>query len=186
MQPGKTGVTLDAPIASGRWLRYNVVATIRNNDEGCADRMSHTRWDYAKLMRERGFRVTPQRQLILDAVCEGGGHTIYDEICERVQAKAPAVNRATVYRTLNFLQGLHLIVAAEIGGRTVYEIAGLKPHHHLVCLSCGTTEELSHDLVAPFFDKIKRNRHFAVETNHLALFGQCQRCRAASKPRRAR
>ena len=55
--------------------------------------MSHDQQVFANLVRERGFRLTPQRQIILDAICEGGGHTTPEEIYERVQAVAPAVNR---------------------------------------------------------------------------------------------
>lgn len=142
--------------------------------------MSHYRWDYAALMRGRGFRVTPQRQLILDAICEGSGHTTFDEIFARVQIKSDAVNRATVYRTINFLCEQRLVVAADIGeGHTVYEIAGDTPHHHLVCLNCHQVQQISHDTVKDLFAKIEREQGFHVETDHLALFGLCAACQAA-------
>src|SRR3989304_4618580 len=92
--------------------------------------MPHHQWNYAALMRERGFRVTPQRQLILDAICEGDGHTTPDEIYERVRARTPHVNRATVYRTLDFLCEMRLVVAAQIGGHMGFGIAGGGTHHH--------------------------------------------------------
>jgi Fur family ferric uptake transcriptional regulator len=138
-------------------------------------------------MRKRGFRVTPQRQLILDAICEGHGHTTFDEIFARVQAKSNAVNRATVYRTLDFLTELRLVVAADVGdGRMVYEIAGETPHHHLVCLNCRSVQPLSHDAVKDLFAKIGREQNFQVETDHLALFGYCARCRNGRRgPRKA-
>jgi Fur family ferric uptake transcriptional regulator len=142
--------------------------------------MSHFRSDYAALMRQRGFRVTPQRQLILDAICEGSGHTTFDEIFARVQAKSDAVNRATVYRTINFLCEQRLVVAADVGeGHTVYEIAGDTPHHHLVCLRCRQVQQISHETVKDFYAKIEREQHFHVETDHLALFGLCETCFAA-------
>jgi len=139
--------------------------------------MSHHRLDYAALMHERGFRVTPQRQLILDAICEGSGHTTFEEIYARVQGKSSAVNRATVYRTLDFLTELRLIVAADIGGgHQVYEIAGDTPHHHLVCLNCRAVQQISHALVENLFTQLERDQKFHVETNHLALFGYCEAC----------
>ena len=140
--------------------------------------MSHQHLNYAALMREHGFRVTPQRQIILDAICEGGGHTTPDEIYARVRAKAPAINRATVYRTLDFLSELRLIVAMRIGGQVYYEIAGDTPHHHLVCRSCGSVEKIGHDAVQSFFAGIARDLQFTVDMDHLALFGLCKQCRA--------
>jgi Fur family ferric uptake transcriptional regulator len=143
--------------------------------------MSHTRWDYARLMRESGFRVTPQRQLILDAICAGGGHTTLDEIYARVRARSNAVNRATVYRTLDFLCRLRLVVAAEIGGRTVYEIAGDAPHHHVVCRVCGALEELNPGAMRALVAHVERQQCFYIDMDHLTLSGVCKRCYAAER-----
>jgi Fur family ferric uptake transcriptional regulator len=142
--------------------------------------MTHFSFDYASLMRERGFRVTPQRQLILDAICAGGGHTTPEEIYARVHAKAPALNRATVYRNVDFLCEMRLVVAVRIGDQTYYEIAGETPHHHLVCRTCGKTERVGHDMVKSFFARVEREYNFTVDMDHLALFGLCSKCRRAA------
>jgi Fur family ferric uptake transcriptional regulator len=142
--------------------------------------MSHTTWDYAALMRERGFRVTPQRQIILDAVCESGGHTTPEQIYERVHSKTPALNRATIYRNLDFLCEMRLVVAVRIGDQTYYEIAGDKPHHHLICRTCGKSEQIGHEAVEAFFGKIERDHDFTIDMDHVGLFGLCARCRRAS------
>ena len=139
--------------------------------------MTHHTLDYMTLMHERGCRVTPQRQMILDAVCDGGGHTTPDEVYARVKARAAAVNRTTVYRTLDFLCEMRLVVAAQIGGHMFYEIAGATPHHHLVCRQCNKVEQISHDTVRVFFAKIERDRQFLIDMDHLALFGLCPKCR---------
>ena len=139
--------------------------------------MSEQRTDYASLLRRRGFRMTPQREIILDAIGQGHGHTDFDEIFARVQARSPAMNRATLYRTLEFLTQQRLVYSAEIGGHTVYEMARDHPHHHLVCVNCGAIEELPHEDVKPFFDRLEREHQFTVLTNHLALFGLCKNCR---------
>lgn len=141
--------------------------------------MSHHHWNYAALMRERGFRATPQRQLILDAICEGDGHTTPDEIYARVRDRTPHLNRATVYRNLDFLCEMRLVVAAQIGGQMVYEIAGETPHHHLVCRRCDKVEVISHETVKALFDRIGREQKFTVDMDHLALFGLCRKCRRA-------
>ncbi len=140
--------------------------------------MSHDQVDYVAALRARGFRVTPQRQTILDAVCAGGGHTSLPEIYARVQAVSPAINLATVYRTLDFLQEAGLVVAADIGGHTVYEIAGPKPHHHLVCQGCGGVEEIDPGLVEDFFTALSRAQSFEVDIHHLVLTGRCAQCRS--------
>lgn len=138
--------------------------------------MSHDRSVCAAHMRERGFRVTPQRMLILDAICEGEEHTSLDEIFERVQAKAPGINQATLYRTLDFLCEIRLVVSAEIDGRTVYEIAGETPHHHLVCRHCGAVQELADYHVHELRTHLLQEHGFQADISHLALTGLCSQC----------
>lgn len=134
--------------------------------------------DYQNVIRQRGFRVTPQRQLILEAVRAGRGHSTPEQIYNRVNKKAPALNRATVYRTLEFLAEQHLIASADVGtGGKVYEIAGNEPHHHLVCQHCGKIEQISHGVMERVFKRIEREHGFSVTTDHLALFGLCKKCR---------
>ena len=138
--------------------------------------MSHDRSQCAMQMRQHGFRVTPQRMLLLDAICEGNGHTTFDEIYERVKAKAPGINQATVYRTLDFLCELRLIVSAEIGHQTVYEIAGKPPHHHLVCRGCGAVQELADFHFYWLRDHILEEHGFKADIDHMVITGLCAEC----------
>jgi Fur family ferric uptake transcriptional regulator len=138
--------------------------------------MSHNQSECAAQIRDQGFRVTPQRMLLLDAVCEANGHTTFDEVYERVKTKAPGINPATVYRTLDFLCDLRLVVSAEIDGKTVYEIAEETPHHHLVCRRCGSIQKLTdyhfHDLRA----HLLAEHGFQADLDHVAITGLCAQC----------
>lgn len=138
--------------------------------------MTHNSFDYKAYLRARGHRVTPQRELILDAICAANGHTTLDEIFNRARVKDPDLNLATLYRTLEFLRETQLVVEAVIKGQTVYEVAGITPHHHLICQKCGGVESLRHDLTAGFFAQVREVTGFDVEVNHLALFGTCRAC----------
>ena len=138
--------------------------------------MSHDRSECATQIREHGFRVTPQRLLLLDAICEGNGHTTFDEIFERVKAKAPGINQATVYRSLDFLCELRLVVSAEIEGHTVYEITGDTPHHHLVCRGCGSSQELTDYHFQELRDHLLEEHGFKADLDHMAITGLCTKC----------
>jgi Fur family ferric uptake transcriptional regulator len=139
--------------------------------------------EFQRIIRQRGYRVTPQRQLILDAVRAGKGHSTPDEVYRRVIRKAPALNRATVYRTLDFLAEQHLITCADLGtGSKVYEAVSEAQHQHLVCERCGKVEQISHRAIQRAFRQIERDQSFVVTTDHLALFGLCQECQKASVP----
>ena len=138
----------------------------------------HHNEDYQRVIRQRGYRVTPQRQLILEAVRAGKGHSTPEQVYMRVARKAPALNRTTVYRTLEFLAEQHLIASADVGtGGKVYEMASEAPHHHLVCEKCGKIEQIPHGTLDRAFKQIDKDHGFKVTTNHLALFGLCAHCR---------
>ena len=141
--------------------------------------MPHHLRDYAALMRARGFRVTPQRQMILEAIDAGNAHTTLEEIYERVQAKAPVINRATIYRTLDFLCEQRLVAAAEIGGRKTYEIVGEEPHHHLVCRACGTVKQIGHEVMHTLSGTLEHEQDFTMDMEHLMIFGWCKPCEQA-------
>ena len=64
--------------------------------------MSHYNIDYVQKIRERGYRMTPQRQIVLDTVCEQGGHATARQSYEEVNSRQPAINPATVYRIMDF------------------------------------------------------------------------------------
>lgn len=143
--------------------------------------MSHKERNFAQRIREQGYRFTPQRQLILDVLCRKGGHATIDEIYDAVSDTAPAINLATVYRTMRFLEELRLVVSADIQGQTVYEIAPPTPHHHLVCRVCGQVQVLEdyhfQELVAHLVEK----HQFRAELDHLAISGLCSDCQAADE-----
>lgn len=138
--------------------------------------MSHHNRDYVTRIRQMGGRMTPQRQLVLDTLCEQGGHLTAGEIYELIQAKAPEINRATVYRALDFFCDLNLIAKTEIGGRSLYEIVDETPHHHLVCRHCGQVEVLSDHHFHELAEHLRREHAFQIELSHLAISGCCAEC----------
>jgi Fur family ferric uptake transcriptional regulator len=132
-------------------------------------------------IRGKGYRMTPQREMILEAI-HAEGHLTADAIYQRVHASSPAVNLATVYRTLELLRRLDIVTAIDTGESCVhYELAGEQRHHHLVCEGCGHTLELDCDVLEPLERELARRYGFQVNLNHLALFGTCPKCQ---KPKR--
>ena len=93
--------------------------------------------DWRDTLRERGYRLTPQRELILQAV-ERLGHATPDEVLAEVRTHSSAVNVSTVYRTLEVLEELGLVRHAHLSDRApTYHSVGGHEHFHLVCRNCG-------------------------------------------------
>lgn len=139
--------------------------------------MSHYKLDYADVIRAAGHRVTNQRVAILDAVCDGDGHTTLGQIYARVRKIDRSIDRSTVYRALKLFVELGLVVSADTGkGEFVYEISKPRPHHHLVCRLCGVEKEIDQTVMKAMFEQVAREHQFQVETDHLVLFGLCAKC----------
>jgi Fur family transcriptional regulator, ferric uptake regulator len=142
--------------------------------------MSTNDIDLGAILRNKGYRLTAQRQLVLDILRGIGRHATADEIYDRVPAGSVAINRATVYRTLHMLCGIGVVTStSQAGGQLAYELKPAEQHHHLICVNCGREQELAHALVTPMLDAINTTYDFAVvETLHLSLFGLCACCRS--------
>ena len=139
--------------------------------------MPHHNSNYMQKIRDQGYRVTPQRQIVLDTICEHGGHATAGEIYESVNAQQPAINRATVYRILDFFCDLQLVAKAEIGGQTVFEVVGDTPHHHLVCRQCDHMMSLPDYHFTELAEHLLLEHDFEADLNHLAITGLCAECR---------
>lgn len=140
--------------------------------------MSHNEQDFAARIRAEGHRLTPQRQLILDSLCEFGDHATIQQIYDVVHATAPAIDRATIYRSLHFFEQLKMVVSAEIDRTIVYEIAHPEPHHHLVCTSCGSVTDLDDHHFKHLQEHLLHDHGFKAQFDHLTIDGLCANCHA--------
>ncbi len=141
---------------------------------------------YVERLRRQGIRVTPQRLIVLEALAAHSGHISADEILQWAAARYPAINLATVYRTLDLLISIGLVAQTDFGsGVSFYEMVGDAPHHHLVCEHCHAVFEIDETALLPLRESILRDYDFLTNTRHLALFGCCRICREAisSEPR---
>jgi Fur family ferric uptake transcriptional regulator len=127
-------------------------------------------------LRARGYRLTPPRQLVLDAVAELG-HATPDAVAATVRDRASGVTISTVYRTLELLEELGLVTHTHLGhGAPTYHAAGSGDHVHLVCQACGRVTEAGPDLVAGLARRLAAEEGFAADVRHLAIFGRCADC----------
>ncbi|PWN04893.1 transcriptional repressor [Nocardioides silvaticus] len=136
--------------------------------------------DWRRALREKGYRLTPQRELILAAVDELG-HATPDEVLAHVQRQASSVNASTVYRTLEVLEELGLVRHAHLSDRapTYHSTAGHE-HFHLVCRGCHRVISADAEEAAPFVESLTTRHAFSPDLGHLTVFGRCHDCEGTS------
>jgi Fur family transcriptional regulator, ferric uptake regulator len=136
--------------------------------------MSQT-WD--DTLRASGYRVTPQRQLVLEAVTKLD-HATPEEIYAEVKQVAVGVNVSTVYRTLELLEQIGLVTHTHLGhGAHRYHLATKGQHIHLVCRVCGAITELEPVAVGSLVASLEAEYGFETDVGHLTVFGTCVQCR---------
>ena len=129
--------------------------------------------DLADRLRGSGYRLTPQRQLVLGAV-EALGHATPDEVCDHLEG---AVNTSTVYRNLEVLEELGLLRHTHLSDRApTYHSARTAEHFHLICRSCRQVTSVTPEAADVFLAQLRRDHGFVADVGHLAVFGQCVDC----------
>jgi len=135
--------------------------------------------DLGHSLSELGYRLTPQRLMILSAVAGADSHISAEEIYAQVRARYPHMNISTVYRTLELLKELGLVTETDMGdGRVRYHSIGKGHHHHLVCEKCGKIIDIEESMLSPLWAEIRQKYNFRVNMKHLAFFGLCPKCQA--------
>ncbi|MGI9003740.1 MAG: Fur family transcriptional regulator [Pseudonocardia sp.] len=134
-----------------------------------------------RTLHQRGLRMTPQRQLVLDAVRDLG-HATPEQICTQVQRAAPAVNITTVYRTLDLMERIGLVRHTHLGHGAPTYSEQEHQHVHLVCHSCSAIIEAPTDLLDGLADQLRAESGFELDVTHVALSGLCRTCHEAPTP----
>lgn len=131
-------------------------------------------------LRARGYRLTPQRELVLEAIAELG-HATPEDVTAAVRRIAASVNVSTVYRTLELLESLGLVTHAHLGhGPATYHLAAAAAHAHLVCRGCAAVTEAEPAALEALVRILDAEAGFLPDLGHLAVFGTCAACRARS------
>ena len=128
-------------------------------------------------LQERGYRLTPQRIMVIEALHSVDQHISAEEIYAQVLSKYPYANISTVYRTLELLKELGLVNEIALGdGRVRYHPSEKGHHHHLVCQKCGRIIDLPESAMLPLEEALSRDYRFKADLKHLAIFGLCVDC----------
>ena len=130
-------------------------------------------------LKAGGYRLTPQRVMVLAAMAEHQGHLGVEEILVEVHQAYPYIDVATVYRTLQLLKRLHIVTEIDSPDGTRYEfIKQDLRHHHMVCETCGAAFDLPPQYLDELKTKLVREVGFEPHMEHFTISGLCSRCAA--------
>ena len=133
-------------------------------------------------LKERGVRLTRQRQILLELIDQTGQHLDAESLFEMAKQRDPKINRVTVYRTLKMLKAGGLVDELDLmhhdGDQHYYETRLKQEHAHVICLRCGKIEEFFGDLLQEMRDQIESHFGFKIVLARTEVGGYCSHCQA--------
>ncbi len=128
-------------------------------------------------LREKGFRITPQRIAIVDYLLKTVDHPSADRIHKVIQKKYPMVSLSTVYKTLELLKEKRLVNEIEVDGEARFD-AHTDEHINLVCMNCGKIDDVNEDVLKDIQIRAARKSKYLVLKSSFELFGYCSNCKS--------
>jgi Fur family ferric uptake transcriptional regulator len=140
-------------------------------------------------LKERGVRMTHQREIVLDLIQDSSRHLDAESLWKLAARKDPRINLATIYRTISLLKRFGLVDELDLmhieGEKHYYEVTRLRSHIHLACFRCGEIQEYQPPLFARLSKQAERECNFSIKTGRLEFGGLCSKCRQKERQRTA-
>jgi Fur family transcriptional regulator, peroxide stress response regulator len=128
-----------------------------------------------KALRDKGFKLTPQRLLVIEILADGTSHPSAQTLVRQAREKAPKISVSTVYYTLNLLKKLKLIKELDFYDMDNRYEANTGDHLNLICLACGKIQDFMEGV--PFSPgKIEKQTGFRANEMRLEYYGYCRDC----------
>ncbi len=128
-------------------------------------------------LKQRGYRITPQREMIINTVAHSPRHITAEEVADSLREHTQAINIATVYRTLDLLWQEGFACRNDLSeGKIVYATFQHGPHIHLVCRKCNKVIDADVGLLNSLGQDLKSKYDFQSDLGHFSIFGICSTC----------
>jgi Fur family transcriptional regulator, ferric uptake regulator len=131
-------------------------------------------------LKQRGIRLTRQRQLLLELIDQSGKHLDAESLYQMAHVRDPKLNRVTVYRTLKLLKEGGLVDELDLlhydGDQHYYETRTKQEHAHIVCLRCGKVEEFFGEVLQRLRRQIEATFGFQIVVARTEIGGYCAHC----------
>ena len=134
---------------------------------------------FREFMQRKGLKSTRQRDVILDAFLSMEHHSSTEELYLQLRQRDPNIGYATVYRTLKLLLDRGLVCRIVMGdGSVSYRASHKAHHHHIVCVSCGATEDVHMNDVEDVLAGVRGATDYDIVGHRIEVYGLCPACKS--------
>jgi Fur family ferric uptake transcriptional regulator len=132
----------------------------------------------AGLLRKNGYKLTPQRHLMLRVMASSHGRLTPEDIYHKCLEGDMELGLVTIYRTLALLERLGLVCRTHMGtgSRSYIMRRPQEHHHHLICSECGRVVDFTGCDLSQLQDRLSCENGFNIDGHVLEFFGVCNDC----------
>jgi Fur family transcriptional regulator, peroxide stress response regulator len=130
------------------------------------------------LLRDKNFRITPQRIAIIKYLLKTDVHPNAEEIYQVIQKDFPMISMATVYKTLDFLKNMGILhKVGTSNGKNRFE-ANIEKHVNMICTKCGKIEDVYEQIVlSQLENEIIKKSNYHIVSRRIEFYGYCKNCK---------
>lgn len=122
------------------------------------------------------YRMTRQREVILEEIRRAQVHPSADEVYEMVRKRLPRISLGTVYRNLEVLSEAGEIQKLELGGDIKRFDWNPAKHYHIRCLNCGRVDDAPVAPLNRIEDELYGATVYTIFGHRLVFEGLCPQC----------
>lgn len=131
------------------------------------------------VLRANGYKVTPQRLAVYEALAATKSHPNAEMLFSTLQPKYPSMSFATVYKTVEILDKINVIKILNTGEDSMRYDADTSIHHHIQCAVCGCVEDLMNVDSSGLVKEAEKLSGYDIKGHQFYFFGVCPHCKEA-------
>lgn len=134
--------------------------------------------DLIKFLKEKGYKVTPQRIAVYDILKNTKEHPSVDMLYNKLQPIYPTMSLATVYKSLEVFKSLGLVQELNVGEDKFRYDANVRQHPHITCVECGKVEDVDDEMFVDLLGQVGEKTGYKLVSQKLYFFGYCPSCKS--------
>ena len=128
-------------------------------------------------LKERGFRLTPQRVELVRLIAVSKGHPSAGQLYTKIKHRFPTMSHATVYKTLSLLKEMNQVLEIDLRDDSHYDGNRPDPHHHLICIKCNKIIDGELSLDQKSLRSLEQTSGYKILRPQITLYGLCPDCK---------